>query len=49
MLYDEQKDRCFIRFLDCRGYYDLAVLIASTIAACIVLIKALGNYRDIRT
>ena len=49
MDYDELKDRCFIRFLDCRGYYDLAILIASTIAACIVLIKALGNYRDIRT
>lgn len=39
---------CSISFLDCRGYYDLAAEIVITVIACLVLMKALGNYRDLK-
>jgi hypothetical protein len=48
MIADEMTSKCSIAFLDCRGYYDLAADIITTIIACFVLIKALANYRDLK-
>lgn len=39
---------CSIPYLDCRGYYDLAADIITSIAALLVILRALNNYRYLR-
>ena len=41
-------EECSIEFLDCRGYYDLAAEIIAVIVAIFILIRALGNYKELK-
>jgi len=45
---EAQTENCSVRFIDCRGYYDLAAEIVGCMATAVLLVWTINNYRGLK-